>query len=267
MVAANGALLNAEGLEKHFGGIVALADYGVEVQPGELMGLIGPNGAGKTTVFNLLSGVLKPTKGRITFDGREITGSRPDQNAAAGIARTFQNIRVFNELSVIDNIKVAFHLRMGSGFWRTWLHTSRFRQTEQEMDQKAHEFLELLDLTSMKYEPVKNLPYGTQRRIEIARALAALPKLMLLDEPAAGLNPNETNELIQIITRIHREYGLTIFLVEHDMKFVMAICSRIQVLDRGRILTMGSPETIRTDPGVIEAYLGKPKGERRAPGR
>ena len=260
MPRSKAVLLKVEGLEKRFGGIVALADYDVEIRAGELVGLIGPNGAGKTTVFNLLSGVLKPTDGRIFYDGQDITRLRPDQNAAMGIARTFQNIRLFNELSVIDNVKVAFHMRIGSGFWKTLFHTSGYRYSEDEMERKSREFLELLDLKAVKDEPVKNLPYGVQRRVEIARAMATLPKLLLLDEPAAGLNLNETDDLIKTIRTIHDKYGLTIFLVEHDMKFVMTICQRIQVIDQGRMLTMGSPEDIRNNPQVIEAYLGKSNG-------
>jgi branched-chain amino acid transport system ATP-binding protein len=254
------ALLKVEGLEKHFGGIVALADYAVEIRHGELLGLIGPNGAGKTTVFNLLSGVLPPTRGRIALEGRDITGLPPHRNAALGIARTFQNIRLFNELSVIDNIKVALHVRLGRGFWQTICHAPEFKRAEARMEDKAREVLDLLDLRTVGAETARNLPYGLQRRVEIARALAAEPRLILLDEPAAGLNPTETEELIAVIRRIHQEYGLAIFLVEHDMKVVMAICRRIQVLDRGRILASGTPVEIRGDRRVVEAYLGKPNG-------
>jgi len=250
-------LLRVEGLEKRFGGIVALADYSVEIRTGELIGLIGPNGAGKTTVFNLLSGVFKPTRGRIFFDGQDITRQRPDQNAALGIARTFQNIRLFNELSVIDNVKVAFHMRKGSGFWKTLFHTSDYRHSENEMERRSFEFLELFDLKAARDIPVKNLPYGTQRRVEIARAMATLPKLLMLDEPSAGLNLSETDDLMKILRTIHNEYGLTIFLVEHDMKLIMTICQRIQVIDRGRQLTLGAPDDVRRDQRVIDAYLGQ----------
>ncbi len=253
-------MLRVEKLEKRFGGIVALTEYYVQIEQGELMALIGPNGAGKTTVFNLLSGVLKPTNGKIYFQGQDITVKRPDQKAKLGIARTFQNIRLFNELSVTDNIKVAFHMHMGSGLWPTLLHLPRFRRTELEMSRKVDEFLDLLGLQAVRNELAKNLPYGTQRRVEIARALASAPKLLLLDEPAAGLNINETESLKNIITRIHKEYGLTILLVEHDMKMVMAICTRIQVLDRGRVLAVGSPAEIRSDSRVIAAYLGTGNG-------
>ena len=261
---AETALLQVEGLTKHFGGIAALVDYTIDIYPGELVGLIGPNGAGKTTVFNLLSGVLKPTSGRILFNEHDITSFRPDQNAVLGIARTFQNIRLFHELSVTDNIKIAFHMHIGKGFWKTLFHTSGFRSSEKLMDQKVHEFLALHDLRDVKDELAKNLPYGLQRRVEIARAMATSPQLLLLDEPAAGMNPHESEQLIGVIRAIHDNYRLTIFLVEHDMKVVMALCHRIQVIDRGNTLIVGAPQEIRNHPEVIEAYLGKPKGRRHA---
>lgn len=263
MPSSHAALLNVEGLEKRFGGITALTDYHVEIRPGDLVGLIGPNGAGKTTVFNLLSGVIKPTGGHIYFNGQDITSMRPDQNTAMGIARTFQNIRLFKELSVVDNIKVAFHMRMGGGFWGTLFHTPAYRRAENEMEQRSHQFLELFDLSSVKNKPAKNLPYGIQRRVEIARAMATLPKLLLLDEPSAGLNPIETDELIKILQEIHRTHEVTIFIVEHDMRVIMTICQRIQVIDRGHMLTEGTPDNVRHDPRVIEAYLGKSTREDR----
>lgn len=253
------ALLSAEGLEKRFGGICALSEYGVFVNAGELLGLIGPNGAGKTTVFNLLSGVLKPTAGRISFAGRDITHLRPDQSARLGIARTFQNIRLFQDLSVKDNIKVAFHMRQGKGLCSTLLGLPGYRRSERDMDSRAMEYLSQLGLSGLQGEVARNLPYGLQRRVEIARALAAGPKLLLLDEPAAGMNPHETEELVEMIRAIHRRLNLAIFLVEHDMSVVMAVSERIQVLDQGRVLAEGPPEVIRNDPRVIAAYLGAPK--------
>jgi len=258
------ALLRVDNLEKRFGGILALSGYSIEIRQGGLVGLIGPNGAGKTTVFNLLSGVIPPTAGRIFFEGRDITNQRPDQNAALGIARTFQNIRLFNELSVTDNIKIAFHLRLGCGLWKTLLHTAAFRRSEAAMESRIDEYLDLLRLGDVREVPVKNLPYGTQRRVEIARALATAPKLVLLDEPAAGLNINETEALIDLIRHIHDHYRLTIFLVEHDMKLVMAVCDAVQVIDRGRMLALGPPAEVRSDRRVIEAYLGKSTGGGRA---
>jgi branched-chain amino acid transport system ATP-binding protein len=252
-------LLSVKGLEKRFGGILALSGYDVFVRPGELLGLIGPNGAGKTTVFNLLSGVLKPTSGRIFLRGHDVTGLRPDQNARLGIARTFQNIRLFQNLSVTDNIKVAFHMRRGKGFWSALLGLPAQRRAEKSMEGLAMEHLSQLGLSELKNETAGNLPYGLQRRVEIARALAAGPSLLLLDEPAAGMNPHETEELVRIIRDIHRRMKLAIFLVEHDMSVVMAVSERIQVLDQGRVLAEGPPEVIRNDPRVIEAYLGAPK--------
>jgi branched-chain amino acid transport system ATP-binding protein len=250
-------LLKVEGLTKQFGGIVALSDYSISINRGEIIGLIGPNGAGKTTVFNILSGVIKPTKGRIFFENREITRLRSDRKAALGISRTFQNIRLFNDLSVIDNIKVAYHMRLGTGFMKTLIHSPGYLASEKKIDQSAFDTLDLLDLTLFKNELAGNLPYGIQRRVEIARAMATFPKLMLLDEPVAGLNIRETEELVKIIHRIHADYDLTIFLVEHDMKMVMTTCQRIQVIDQGKMLTLGTPANIRTDKRVIEAYLGK----------
>ncbi|MCP4695060.1 MAG: ABC transporter ATP-binding protein [Desulfobacterales bacterium] len=250
-------LLDVDGLEKRFGGIVALADYHVKIRAGELVGLIGPNGAGKTTVFNLLSGVVKPTRGRIVFDHRDITRLRPDRKTSLGIARTFQNIRLFNDLSVEDNIKAAFHARMGTGFWPTLLHSPAFLRSEDAMGRKSREFLELFDLTAFKDAPAKNLPHGIQRRVEVARALATTPKILLLDEPSAGLNRNETDELVRILRKIHAEHALTIFLVEHDMRLVMSLCRRIQVIHQGRVLAMGAPDEVRRNQEVIEAYLGK----------
>ena len=265
MPAGQTVLLNVEALEKKFGGIIALDGYNVQIRQGELVGLIGPNGAGKTTVFNLLSGVLNPTRGQIYFNGQDITRLRPDAKAGLGIARTFQNIRLFKELSVIDNIKIAFHMRAGKGLWQTLFHTPAYRQTERGMERQANEFIVLFDLTSIQDTAAKHLPYGFQRRVEIARAMATQPKLLLLDEPSAGLNPSETDELKKILLKIHDAYGLTIFLVEHDMKLIMDICQKIQVIDRGRTLTYGSPADVRGDQRVIEAYLGQSaKKERHA---
>ena len=257
MPSSESALLQVEDLSKQFGGIVALDGFNIQIHAGEMVGLIGPNGAGKTTVFNLLSGVLNPTRGQIYFDGRETTGRRPDENTFLGIARTFQNIRLFKELSVGDNIKVAFHMRLGTGFWQTLFHTPTYRRAELEIERKASEYLELFDLTAMRDTAAKNLPYGLQRRVEIARAMATRPKLLLLDEPSAGLNPSETDELKKVLQNIHRTYGLTIFLVEHDMKLIMNICQKIQVIDQGRMLAYGSPDEVRRNAQVVEAYLGK----------
>ena len=259
MTASTHALLNVNGLEKRFGGITALVGYSITIMPQELVGLIGPNGAGKTTVFNLLSGVLPPTRGQIVLAGRDISHSTPNKNARLGIARTFQNIRLFNDLTVDDNIKTAFHMHTGVGLFKTLVGLPAFRRSERAMNHRADQFLDLLNLGDVKFETAGDLPYGIQRRVEIARALAAEPKLLLLDEPAAGMNPNETQALIRVIKRLHDIYPLTIVLVEHDMKLVMGLCERIQVIDQGRMLALGDPAEIRNNPRVIEAYLGKRK--------
>lgn len=227
------AILSARNIDKRFGGIQALSDYSIDIIQGDLMGLIGPNGAGKTTVFNLLSGVLKPSDGDIFFNSENITAFSPAQTARAGIARTFQNIKLFGDLCVLDNIKVAFHMRHGSGFLNTICHTAKFRQTEKKITRNAMKFAEMMNLTDLIYEPAKKLPYGDQRRMEIARALATDPKLLLLDEPAAGMNTQETIELVTTIKNIHANQEITILIVEHDMRLVMNLCRHIQVLDKG----------------------------------
>lgn len=249
-------LLKATDVSEVFGGLKAVSDFNVHIDRGELVGLIGPNGAGKTTTFNLFTGVYQPTTGEIVFDGKSIVGLKPYQITQRGIARTFQNIRLFSELTVLDNVKIAFHFHVKYGLLEAVCRAGRYFREEEEIEAESMKLLEIFHLEKQAGELAKNLPYGAQRRLEIARALAAKPKLLLLDEPAAGMNPQETKELMEMISWIRREFGLTILLIEHDMSLVMGICERIYVLEYGTIIAQGTPEEIRKDPEVIRAYLG-----------
>lgn len=251
------ALLKASKLEKVFGGLRAVSNFEMEINHGELIGLIGPNGAGKTTAFNLLTGVYQPTSGEIEFDGKSVLGLKPYQITQRGVARTFQNIRLFADLTVLDNVKIAYHFHVKYGLFESILRCGRYFKEEEEIEAKAMRFLEIFNLADKKDEIARNLPYGQQRRLEIARALAAQPKLLLLDEPAAGMNPQETQQLMEMIRWIRKEFDLTILLIEHDMSLVMGVCQRIYVLEYGSIIAHGTPTEIKNNPRVIEAYLGE----------
>ena len=239
-----------------FGGLSAVSDLNLHIREGELLGLIGPNGAGKTTAFNLFTGVYRPTTGEITLRGKSIVGLAPYEITARGIARTFQNIRLFGELSVLDNVKIAYHSHMNYGLLEAMLRVGRYRAEEEKLEEEAMRLLEIFRLADSAAEKAKNLPYGAQRRLEIARALAAQPALLLLDEPAAGMNPQETQELMEMIRWVRRVFGITILLIEHDMSLVMGICERIYVLEYGTVIAAGTPAEIRSNPEVIRAYLG-----------
>lgn len=250
------ALLEVSNLGIAFGGLQAVAQFDLTIETGHLYGLIGPNGAGKTTVFNMLTGVYRPTEGNIVLDGKDITGKNPELINKAGIARTFQNIRLFNEMTVLDNVKVGMHNQAPYGMWTGILRLPAYREKEHEMNRQAHKLLKIFDLDAQADLKASQLPYGKQRKLEIARALASNPKLLLLDEPAAGMNPNETAELMQTVRDVRDQFGIAILLIEHDMNFVMGICEEITVLDYGRIIARGDGKAIRNNPKVIAAYLG-----------
>ncbi len=249
-------MLIADGATMRFGGLTAVSGLSLEVGPGEIVGLIGPNGAGKTTAFNMITGVYRPTSGSITWKGRDITGMAPHRITQLGLARTFQNIRLFREMNVLENVLVASNLRMNVGFFSSLLHTPAYRAREREGREEALRLLDQVGLAQNAYDMATSLPYGKQRRLEIVRALATKPSCLLLDEPAAGMNPQESRELMDFIHRIRDVFGISILLIEHHMQVVMGVCSRMYVLEYGITIAEGSPEKIRKDPRVIEAYLG-----------
>lgn len=250
------SLLSMQQVTHHFAGLRAVPGFNIELQPGELIALIGPNGAGKTTVFNIISGVYRPTSGQVRFDGRDIVGCRPHQIVARGIARTFQNIRLFRNLSALDNMRIAQHGHARYSVLSSMLRLPSFRREEQRIRARSIELLDLFGLADVAGARAGSLPYGQQRRLEMARALATAPRLLLLDEPAAGMNPAEAQELLDRILWLRREFDLTILLIEHQMPVVMGVAERVIVLDFGETIAQGTVNEIRSDRRVIEAYLG-----------
>ena len=251
------AMLEVTSLGISFGGLRAVDELSMKIEKGGLVGLIGPNGAGKTTVFNMLTGVHRPTDGGIRLDGQNLVGKKPHEICKLGVARTFQNIRLFSNLTVLDNVKTGLHNEITYSLAESLFHIGSYRKKERQMDERAMELLGVFGLESVADYKAANLPYGKQRKLEIARALATDPKLLLLDEPAAGMNPNETGELMETIELVRKKFGVTVLLIEHDMKLVSGICEYLYVLNFGRLLAEGTPSEVLQNPEVVTAYLGE----------
>lgn len=251
------SLLQVDNLTVYFGGLRAVHNFHVEIERGQVRGLIGPNGAGKTTIFNLITGIFRPSQGQVVFDGRDIVGLRPHQLAALGIGRTFQNLRLWRHMTALEHVKLARYSKIHYGLMGAFFGTPQRQREESEIDEMAYNLLDMLGIGRLSDQVVTSLPYGVQRRVEIARALAMEPKLLLLDEPTAGMNPEELVEMVNFIRRIRNQFDIAIFLIEHRMKVVMELCETIQTLDFGEVIAEGTPEEIHSNPRVIDAYLGK----------
>lgn len=250
-------LLQIDKMTHYFGGLRAVHDYNLQIEPGQIRGLIGPNGAGKTTIFNLITGIYQPSEGSITLDGSDITGLPPYRIAAMGLARTFQNMRLWRHMTVLEHVKQARYSKINYGLTGAFFGSRKRQQEEDDNTQLAHELLELVGVSQFSSQVITNLPYGAQRRVEMARAMAIEPKVLFLDEPTAGMNPEELEQMMQIIRRVHKEIDMAIFLIEHRMRVVMELCEMIQTLVFGEVIAEGTAEEIRNNPAVIEAYLGK----------
>jgi branched-chain amino acid transport system ATP-binding protein len=251
------SLLQIEKMTHYFGGLRAVYNYGLAISPGQIRGLIGPNGAGKTTIFNLITGIYQPTEGKITLDGDKLNGRSPHEIASLGIGRTFQNMLLWRHMTVLEHVKMARYSKLTYGLLGAFFGTPRRHKEEAESEEKAHYLLKMMGVDQFADQIVVNLPYGAQRRVEMARALAMEPKVLFLDEPTAGMNPEELVQMMDIIRQVHGELGLAIFLIEHRMKVVMELCQKIQTLVFGEVIAEGTPEEIQSNPSVIDAYLGK----------